>query len=765
MTNSIFDLQNYFWNVYAMPHFIVGVLISLEGIFVFFQGKKAITHLAYLITTVTAGIWLTGVGIACSMSNEVTSLAFYRNYSFFGIIFVTPAVYFFSTTWNADILKAKKNRIYFNYFTAAVFYLICVTTPWIVQGLYPYPTGYFPKAGFLETVFIIWFCTVMAFAFTNFIRAHQKAETPIIKKNIRLMFIAFMTAFIGSVEFLPNYGIHIFPVAFLPLFLFTTIVGYCVVRYKAMDIETVIHKTLMWLATTIAAIVPFAILIYVTQPLRGPSSAWGSLTYDLVMAFTFYFYFRSLQPRLDHLFQRQRRNLFAVMTRFSRELVLLKNLRDLLQSFARMLRRQLYVRRLSVFLLDEKNDQYVPAIAKGIRILRPLRRGHPFLAWLEKKDAVVMGDFVSTDPEVETFKGETEEFFRATQGMVAVPLVLGEKLIGVVSLGRKANLKPYRPNEVRFLTELKIPVTIAFSNSMQYENISELYTQVRGMSEELKRWNVELEHRVEDRTRELVRTQEQLIQAEKLATLGTLAGGVAHEINNPLTAVLTNAQILKMTADEDVKESLDLIEEGAKRCQGIVQKLMKYARKTAEEAPHKDVDLRDVVKGTCALLGFQFQQENIEVEMKLGEVPPVQGIAGELDQVLTNLLVNARDAIQSNSPSKDLKVNWAGPDNLQSKEERSQGQAAKTKGKILVETRQTPGAVELVVTDNGIGIPKENQKKIFDPFFTTKDVGSGTGLGLAVSFGILKRHDATISVASVPGKGATFTVRFPVQNK
>ena len=93
-------------------------------------------------------------------------------------------------------------------------------------------------------------------------------------------------------------------------------------------------------------------------------------------------------------------------------------------------------------------------------------------------------------------------------------------------------------------------------------------------------------------------------------------------------------------------------------------------------------------------------------------------------------------------------------------QDRCQGQEAKTRGKITIETRETPEAVELVVTDNGIGIPKENQQKIFDPFFTTKDVGSGTGLGLAVSFGILKRHNATISVNSVPGKSTTFTVRF-----
>jgi len=233
--------------------------------------------------------------------------------------------------------------------------------------------------------------------------------------------------------------------------------------------------------------------------------------------------------------------------------------------------------------------------------------------------------------------------------------------------------------------------------------------------------------------------------------MAEFAAGAGHEINNPLTAVLTNAQILKMTADADTKESLDLIEEGAKRCQAIVQKLMKYARKTVEETPHKDVDLRDVVKSTCALLGFQFQQENIEVEMKLGDVPPVQGIAGELDQVLTNLLVNARDAILSRKKEGSFG----------SSQDDSSGRKA-PQGQITVETRLSAHAVEMAVTDNGIGISKENQKKIFDPFFTTKDVGSGTGLGLAVSFGILKRHNATISVDSAPGKGAAFIVKFPL---
>ena len=749
-------------NWYAVPVLAVGVLMFLIGLFIFLQNRRSRVNFSFFLIGVCGLFWFLGVAGTYAASTPEIALAVYRTVTFLGVALIAPCTHYFSATW-LGLFKQQKVAIRTGFFFGAAFYIVGLFSPRSFPGVYHYFWGFYPVYGPLNWYFLGFFFLVLLCAFYNFFSAFFKEPPGVRRTQIALITTGFLVSFMGSFDYLPKLLYYpVFPMGFLCVFFWILVVAYAIIRYKAMDIETVIHKTLMWLATTTAAIVPFAVLIYWTQRLRDPSSAWGSTLYYLAVAILFYFYFRSIQPRLDHLFQRQRRNLLAVMTRFSRELVLLKNLRDLLQSFARMLRRQLYVRRLSVFLFDEKNDEYIPAIAKGLRNLKPFRKDHPFLAWLEKKDGVVIGDLVSTDPEVETFKGAVEEFFCLTQGMVAVPLVLGGRLIGVVSLGRKANLKPYRTNEVRFLTELKIPVTIAFSNSMQYENISALYTQVRGMSEELKRWNVELEHRVGERTRELVRTQEQLTQAEKLATLGTLAGGVAHEINNPLTAVLTNAQILKMTAGEDVKESLDLIEEGAKRCQGIVQKLMKYARKTAEETPHKDVDLRDVVKGTCALLGFQFQQENIEVEIKLGDVPPVKGIAGELNQVLTNFLVNARDAIQSNSPSKDLKVNWAGPGNLLSEENRSQDKAAKVKGKITVETRKTPDAVELIVADNGIGIPKENQKKIFDPFFTTKDVGSGTGLGLAVSFGILKRHNATISVASIPGKGATFTVKFPL---
>ena len=741
----------FLWNWYAFPVVIVGILMLLIGLFIFLQNRRSRINFSFFLIGICGFFWFLGIAGTYSAGTPELALTIYRSVTFLGVALIAPCTHYFSATW-LGLFKKQKVAIRTGLFFGAAFYVVGLFSPSSFPGVHRYFWGFYPVYGPLNQYFLGFFFLVLFCAFFNFFSALFKEPKGVRRTQIGLIPIGFLVAFLGSFDYLPKL-LHypVYPLGFLAVFFWILVVAYAIIRYKAMDIETVIHKTLMWLATTLVAIVPFAAFIYWTQRLRDPLSAWGSTLYYLTVAITFYFYFRSIQPRLDHLFQRQRRNLLALMEKFSQELVHLKNLRDLLQSFARMLRRQLYVRRLSVFLLDEKTNEYFPAIAKGLRNLKPFGHDHPFLAWMEQKDAVVMGNLVGADPEVESFRSEVDQFFRLTQGMVAVPLVLGGKMIGVVSLGRKANLKPYRPNEVQFLSQLKIPVTIAFSNSMRFENISELYTQVRKMSEELQRWNVELEKRVEDRTRELVKTQDQLVQAEKLATLGTLAGGVAHEINNPLTAVLTNAQILKMTADKDTKESLDLIEEGAKRCQGIVQKLMKYARKTEEETPHKPVDLSDVVKGTLALLGFQFQQENIEVVMKLGEVPPVLGVSGELEQVLTNLLVNARDAICA---KKEGSFDSAQDDSI--------GKKA-PKGQITIETRVKNEAVELVVTDNGSGIAKENLKKIFDPFFTTKDVGSGTGLGLAVSFGILKRHGATISVDSTPGKGATFVVSFPLK--
>jgi len=172
MMNSIFDLQNYFLNLYALPHFLVGILIALEGIFVFAQSKKSVVHAAYLLVALTAGIWLTGVGFIYSSANEAVAFAWSR-YSWFGIVFVSAGIYHFSVAWNNPSLGKQSKIIYLSYFTAFVFFVICISSSYLIQGVWHYRVGFYPKAGPLEGVFIVWFYTFMILSFGNFIQCYS----------------------------------------------------------------------------------------------------------------------------------------------------------------------------------------------------------------------------------------------------------------------------------------------------------------------------------------------------------------------------------------------------------------------------------------------------------------------------------------------------------------------------------------------------------------------------------------------------------------
>ncbi|RLI93411.1 MAG: hypothetical protein DRO92_04425 [Candidatus Altiarchaeales archaeon] len=239
--------------------------------------------------------------------------------------------------------------------------------------------------------------------------------------------------------------------------------------------------------------------------------------------------------------------------------------------------------------------------------------------------------------------------------------------------------------------------------------------------------------KIEEAYRELKKTQNQLIQSEKMATIGTLAGGIAHEINNPLGSILINTQmLLNDIKDEEKRESLKLIEESARRCRDIVQNLLSYSRRHELEE-FMPVNLNEVIDNSYNLIRHQLRMDNINVEIKYGNISNVDGNANELQQVFTNLILNARDAIKKSGKS----------------------------GTITIRTFREDKFIVSEVTDNGSGIPEEYIKRIFDPFFTTKDIGEGTGLGLSIVYKIIEKHNGKIYVSSKLGEGTTFTIKLP----
>jgi two-component system NtrC family sensor kinase len=262
---------------------------------------------------------------------------------------------------------------------------------------------------------------------------------------------------------------------------------------------------------------------------------------------------------------------------------------------------------------------------------------------------------------------------------------------------------------------------------------------------ELEEWVQTLERRVEERTKELQLAEAEVARGEKLASIGQLAAGIAHELNNPLTGVLTFTTLLrrKMPEGSPDAEDLDLVIRETRRCASIIRRLLDFAR---EKTPEKKlVDLNALVEETVRFVERSAALHRVEIAMALEPaLPPLYADADLVKQVVMNILVNAQQAIEGS-------------------------------GRIDVSTRlhaqrKIPGSgepagpvVEIAVADTGCGIPPENLQRIFDPFFTSKEVGKGTGLGLSVSYGIVRSHGGEIAVESRVGEGSTFRIFLPVR--
>ncbi len=255
--------------------------------------------------------------------------------------------------------------------------------------------------------------------------------------------------------------------------------------------------------------------------------------------------------------------------------------------------------------------------------------------------------------------------------------------------------------------------------------------------EKMENWTRSLEDEVQKKTAEIYKAQEQLINTEKLASLGRMAAGVAHEINSPLTGIVTFAHLMLKRVPagnaQDI-EDLNIIIDQAERCSKIIKGLLGFSRKTASEKIRVDANV--LIENILAMVRNQAKFYNIAFDIQLDKTLPEISIdATQIQQVFVNLLLNAADAMEE-------------------------------KGKIKIASRVVEDAgskfIELEFADSGPGIPEENVGKIFEPFFTTKPVGKGTGLGLAVSYGIIKKHEGQIFARNNQGRGASFFIRLPV---
>lgn len=301
------------------------------------------------------------------------------------------------------------------------------------------------------------------------------------------------------------------------------------------------------------------------------------------------------------------------------------------------------------------------------------------------------------------------------QSSVYIPLITRGVSLGVMCV---SSLTPrsFSSERVEFLTAIGNHIGVAVDNATMFKNIKKAY-------------------------QDLKEAQEQIVSTEKLASLGKLAATIAHEINNPLTAVLTYIRLLiKLIARnrfaperlEDISRYLQTMESETARCGEIVKDLLAFARRT--EIAIESNSVEDIINKTLNLISHDLQMKAIQLQTTIEpDLPKAKCDFRQIQQVLLNLMYNASEAMPNG-------------------------------GTLTVTAHRAAGAkafLEVIISDTGCGIAREDMENIFEPFFTTKGEGKGVGLGLSVVYGIIAKHNGTIAVESEPGKGSTFKVRLP----
>lgn len=297
-----------------------------------------------------------------------------------------------------------------------------------------------------------------------------------------------------------------------------------------------------------------------------------------------------------------------------------------------------------------------------------------------------------------------------------------------------------------FMTEEKHPAHSSIKYNDDLSNtVKSMFEKIKHQDQSHESYVKDLKREVSKHTFEVEQIQHQLIQAGKLAAVGELSAGIAHELNNPIGGILGYSQFLaeKLKKEQDSGDErfiiyskyAEFISRESKRCKRIIENLLKFSRSSSMEYTPMNVNV--VLADAIEIVQNQTRLDKIHIETKYSQdIPMIMADTNQIQQVFMNIIINAIKAIPHNRQGK-IKID--------------------TTNKLI----KNESAVEITIADNGCGIPEKNISKIFDPFFTTRPTGEGTGLGLSLSYGIIKEHNGEIFVNSVVDVGTTFTIVFP----
>lgn len=399
------------------------------------------------------------------------------------------------------------------------------------------------------------------------------------------------------------------------------------------------------------------------------------------------------------------------------------NEHDLLERSLQQTMRLVDATRGSIFLLDPNGKDLVLKIAIGLKkdeqkqMIKKMGKG--IIGHVAKRKLPIVVDDIETDDRFHDFKARKS--YR-TPSFICAPLIIKDTLIGVINITDKESGLRFTKSEMQLLDFLSSQI------ALNYRRI-ELYQKFKNIVRETKT----LKDRLGQSDQEAKNLKKQVHIHERLATIGKLAGGIAHEFNNPLDGVMryTNLCLEHIKDDDVVRGYLLEIKHGLNRMADIVKNLLACSRNELPQGEQR-INFQQALDRSLASVHTDIEHKNIEIERKIDEGIPLVKDLG-LERILTNVLRNAVESIEDNS------------------------------GKITIEAKHQQDTLHIKIRDTGVGIASGETEKIFEPFYTTKAINKGSGLGLTIVSEIVKGYNGRIAVESDPGKQTTFFIDLPMQ--
>ena len=699
--------------LYSIPPLLAGTIIFASGLWTVFKNPRATTNRLFGLLCLSLCCWLFGMFMVYSSAHETEAL-FWGKFIYVGVVFI-PAIF---SQFCANFLQGKREKhlTRLNYFISALFALL-IPTSYLIDGQYTFFWGYYPRAGLLHPLFLVYFLWVTSLSLRNLYRGFQanEGQSEPETTRIKFAFLAFTVGYAACIDFVQSYGIEFYPMGYLFVTLMAMIICYAILKFQVMDIAPAGTRTHALPYGYALMLIPFYIVVLMLVRLFTGSTQY-LLAGILVALFLIFSGIlvnlqRITEKAVEKILFRKTHDAYETLSAFSKALVKILDLKTLSEEIERTLVTVLGVETVTLYLFDKEKDVYAPVSTYGPD---PRTGGRIRLAADEELPRyLAMGQAILVREEMEHFSRTEEQralidALRRVKADVCIPFVNKNALIGFCVLGPRSTPQMYSDQDLRLLTMLAQAAAIALDNAMLYE--------------------------------ELKRSESIVRRTDRLRSLETIAGGFAHEVRNPLTSIKTFIQLTPERKDdpEFIGQFSTVVAEDVARIERLIQEILDYARYMQPKFQEDDINV--IVESCLYFVRFKADSKAALVKKDLAaDLPSVLLDRQQIKQVLLNLFINAIEAMGDRG------------------------------GELIVRTHRlskAPGDtwVQMEVTDTGCGIAPADLEHIFDPFYTTKHESQereGTGLGLTIVHQIVQEHGGHIEVKSELGRGTTFLVNLP----